>query len=242
MWLNKETAIIAIGILGLLGGVLAFGNVWYSRTYKPGAIAGRTLMTVASSLRNTKSDWTQTSDVSVRECWNPFAVSDTRVGLFVQGTWKGASVRIQFKLDMGAPDSSYWGNGEAGLYHPPVTSIRLTSNQFLAGNAGLVRSSSSILFANKVVAPLGMAPRLKRISEDLFAYGEEAELARFFNSNVLALVRSFPRDLFGPSFQGPVIEGSEITMSWEGHETDPKVIEAAFHLLTTISEAAVAAK
>jgi hypothetical protein len=87
-----------------------------------------------------------------------------------------------------------------------------------------------------------MAPRLKRISEDLFAYGEEAELARFFNSNVLALVRSFPRDLFGPSFQGPVIEGSEITITWEGHETDPKVIEAAFHLLTTISEAAVAAK
>jgi hypothetical protein len=143
-------------------------------------------------------------------------------------------------LDVGMPETGFWGRfnsvGDAGIYHPPMTTVRLTSRHHLAAKVGLDRSSNAQLVASRAFGFLGMAPTLKPVSGGLFAYGEDAEIARFFNPSVLALVRSFPRDLFGPSFEGPVIEGSEIRMSWEGHETDPKVIEAAFRLLKTIAE------
>jgi hypothetical protein len=120
--------------------------------------------------------------------------------------------------------------------------ITLFSEQRLAKRAGLKRFTEADLLANKAFAALGMSPQLKLVSEGLFAYGEDAEIARLFNPSVLALVHSFPRDLFGPSFEGPVIEGREVRMSWEGHETDPKVIEAAFRLLKTISDAGAAGR
>jgi hypothetical protein len=240
---DRETAVVVWGLLALFGGIFLFGYFWYSRTYKSGVLAGGTLVTLASSLRNTESAWIQTSEVSIHGLWNPFAMSDTRVGLFAHGAWKGNIATIQFKLGIGLPETGFWGRlnsiGDAGIYHPPMTSVHLISRQQLAAKAGLDRFSGSQLVGSRIFAPLGMAPKLKRVSEDLFAYGEDAEIARFFNPSVVALVRSFPREVFGPSFEGPVIEGSELRMSWTGHETDPKVIVAAFHLLETISEGGV---
>ena len=242
---NRETALLVGLLLVLLGTIGAFGYLWYSRTYKPGLLACRRLTTLASSLHSTSPAWIQTSDVSTRGMLIPLLpiYSNEKANISVEGRWSNDPVTVQFKLAVGPPQTSFWGDADPlGAYYPPVTSVRLTSKHHLAKRTGLIKTSKIENDVNNVLAGLGLAGKYRQVSDDMFAYGEEVKTADFFNSDVLALVSAFPRNLFVHPFDGPVIEDSEITITWEGHETDPKVIEAAFHLLTTISEAAVAAK
>jgi hypothetical protein len=240
---KEDIAVCVFGLLVVFGIACFLAYGWYLHVYKPGLAAGRVLSDLTSALREAGSAWVQTSEVSLQRHWNPLDATGDRGAPFVQGTWQGNLAVIRFQIELGRPETPFRGGAEPGRreYRPPTTAIVLISKQRLAKRAGLKRSTKADLFANKAFVALGMSPQLRPVSEGLFAYGEEdTEIARFFNPSVLALVRSFPRDLFGPSFEGPVIEGSEIRMSWEGHETDPKVIEAAFRLLKTISDAGAA--
>ena len=239
---HRETVLLIVLLLMFLGVIGAFGYLWYSRTYQPGTAAGRMLTNLVSSLRRTSPTWTETSDVSIRGLAIPLVpvYTNDKVDVSTQGRWNDAPITIQFKLAVGTPETGFWGRlnsiGDPGVYYPPMTSVRLTSKQHLAKRAGLIKTSKIENDVNSVFAGLGLAGKYRQVSGDLFAYGEEVKNANLFNSDVLALVHAFPRNLFVHPFDGPVIEGAEISMSWEGHETDPKVLEAAFHLLETISE------
>lgn len=234
---HREKALLVILLLVLFGIVCVFGILWHSRTYKPGMAAGRALTDLTSSLRRSGIGWIQTSDVSIRGIWAALApiYTNDKVEIAVHGNWANAPVSIQFKLNVGMPETGFWGRlnsigDSTGAYQPPLTSLRLLSTHPLAKRAGLERASK----------PQSVSGGPEHYSQQYAAYGEEAEITRFFNPSVVALLRSFPRDLFGPSFQGPLIEGNEIRLSWEGHEADPKVIEAAFILLKAISESGAA--
>jgi hypothetical protein len=245
---DRETAWLVFLVIALVGVLGLFPYRWYRHTYRPGLIASEMLNALSTSLQRATSQWHPNATVSVRGLWAPLVpiYMNDKVEIVVHGNWANAPVSIQFKLDVGMPETGFWGRlnsvGDPGVYYPPVTSVRLTSKRHLAKRTGLIKTSKSENDVNNVLAGLGLAGKYRQVSDDMFAYGEEVKTADFFNSDVLALVSAFPRNLFVHPFDGPVIEDSEITITWEGHETDPKVIEAAFHLLTTISEAAVAAK
>jgi hypothetical protein len=238
MFPGKEGSGWVFGLLALLA-VGIFGYFWYSDVYRPAIAAVRMLTDLAASLRKAGSAWAQTSEVSMRGLYSPLSLFTGNVVILIHGTWEGDQSTIQFKLAFGNPDSS---SSDEGIYHPPMTSLCLISRRVLAGKAGIDRYSKSQIACNSVFTSLGMSPRLRRVSDELFAYGEDGEIARLFAPPVLALVRTFPRELFGPPLEGVAIDGSDVRIMWEQHEADPKVIEAAFRLLKTISDAGAAGR
>lgn len=232
---NGESARFLLALLGVLAVIFVFVYFWHSRVYKPGIAAGTTLTDLAFALRKMNSAWTQTSEVSVRGLYKPQSLFTGNVMILVQSNWKGDPSTVQFKLAFGNPDSS---TSDEGIYHPPTTLLRLTSRHSFPELAILNKYSKSQIAANSVGTTLGFRSRLKQVHEDLFVYGDSAEdVARLFDPMLLDKILRFPREAFGPAFEGLVISGSEVRLSWEGHETDPKIIQATFQILKTISEA-----
>ncbi len=211
---GKTITIVALAL------VIALFFFWvrYDLQVRPVIRAERILAPLTAFLRLAPTTPRQSKTRSIREARD-------RTNRFVEGVWEDRLVAVGFDPPTGSDDNS------SPKGH---TSVFLTvSHPLSAGMVHLARWNAIEVLASRFFAFLG-SPVLKRASDDFGAYGEDAEIARLFTPAVLALVRAFPRDIC------PTVDGNEIRMKWEGLETDPKVIEAAFHLLKTISDAGAA--
>ena len=239
IWLSSIVVFVGVAVAGIacaadgdatskilfgVGLLIAFSlfSVWivYTARVRPVIRAERILAVLAKNLNLRALDRYQCETTPIREHPHP----DGRER-FLEGDWAGFLVAIVFDPPLhGSENSSECGE----------TRVYLTTSYPLAKMAQVARWHTGQVFFDKLLAFMGQARPLKRISEDFGAYGDDAEIARCFSAGVLDLIRAFPRKV-----SGPIVEGCTVRMQWEDLEFDTTVITKAFGLLQTIAESAV---
>jgi hypothetical protein len=202
------------------------GYFWYRRNYRPGKEAASALDSLSSALARRTSDWHPAGRVDLRV---PLS-QDVRI--VARGQWRGRPGSMQLHLAVGVPPGSFWDDGETGV---AATELRLTVKTAVPGGlAGLERYDDATVAVNHVFAFLGATPKLKPLPDDFYVYGDDETITRLFPSAVRECAGAFPRKIFGLGYGGIVVQGSEVRLRWEGHESDPAVVAAGFALLDSV--------
>jgi len=217
-------------ILLVLALLSIFPIFWYRRTYRPAQAAVRALDKLSESLESVTKQWKPEGKTTLRHVWAPilFSTNDA-VEIVAHGYWEGTPATVQFKFGD--------GGDVVTVCTPDRTIVRVLTNRHLAPWAGINRYEGSDATINRTFATLGVVPKMHKIGEDLYAWGEDSEIARFFGPAVLDLFHTYAREKLGAfGTEGLVVQGSEVRITWTGHVDDPKLIADLFRVLKGIAD------